>query len=451
MDTSPTVYTTENRNCQLANSPASPPPPAPGHLTDLQVLVKLHELGVHFVRFSQTKIPFDLRHRSWALSLGAVLRTHNDPRLLLGWIPASVGATVVDVDAGDWLPLVQEFPPAFHNQSRTVGRRHLTYRDTSARADVNGWEAQECRGDLRGSGPIVLYDARTLLSALKIGLRGVRFPSKIFRAQPQQVGKRGPGAETQQGQDAAEGHPLPSSHSPWGGDIGNRFTQVPPTSLESSQASSQPCELFDRLREWAYAHVADAGSAEGWEEAVQSHGTALVTTVLDPEQYSTARVRATARSVAGWTWERRDSFTGGGYWDRGPASQAWRARLRAERVWAKNASRDAEIVRLAAAGFSQRVVARSVGVSQSTVNRVLHRLEEAEDGALELRVNVPEPVAEYQEPEPEELEAGADAIHPETLDAAGKQTGTVTELRGKNRGAKGRPGDRRPQGGVDDH
>ena len=93
-----------------------------------------------------------------------------------------------------------------------------------------------------------------------------------------------------------------------------------------------------------------------------------MTTVPDPEQYSAARVRATARSVAGWTWERRDSFTGSGYWDRGSASQAWRARLRAERVWAKNASRDAEIVRLSAAGFSQRVVARSVGVSQSTVN-----------------------------------------------------------------------------------
>ena len=359
-------------------------------------------------------------------------------------------------------------------------------RDTRARSDVNGWQAMGCRGDLRSSGPVILDDAPRLLSALQIGLRGVRFPSKIFQAQPQlanrsseagtqqergaqergaaggdlrssgpvilhdaprllsalQIGLRGvrfpskifqaqpqlanrsSEAGTQQERGAAEGDPLPSSHSPKGGDIGNRFTQVPPNSLEASQASSQPCELFDRLREWAYSHVADAGDAEGWAEAVQRRAMALVTTVPDPEQYSAARVRATARNVSGWTWKRRDSFTGGGRWDRGSASQAWRARLRAERVWAKNASRDAEIVRLSAAGFSQRVVARSVGVSQSTVNRVLHRLEEAEDGALELRVNVPEPVAEYQEPEPEpepeELEAGADAIHPETLDAAGK-------------------------------
>ena len=33
--------------------------------------------------------------------------------------------TVVDVDSGDWLPLVQEHPPAYHAASRTPGRRHL--------------------------------------------------------------------------------------------------------------------------------------------------------------------------------------------------------------------------------------------------------------------------------------------------------------------------------------
>ena len=210
MDTSPTVYTTENRNCQqLADSPA----PSPGQLTDLQVLVKLHELGVHFVRFSQAKIPFDRRHRTWALSLDAVLRTHNDPTLLLGWIPASVGATVVDVDSGDFYPLVQEHPPAYHNESRTLGRRHLAYRDTRARSDVNGWQAMGCRGDLRSSGPAILYDAPRLLAALQLGLQGVRFPSNIFQAQPQPA-NRSSEARTRQERGAAEGPPLPSSHPP---------------------------------------------------------------------------------------------------------------------------------------------------------------------------------------------------------------------------------------------
>ena len=44
---------------------------------------------------------------------------------------------------------------------------------------------------------------------------------------------------------------------------------------------------------------------------VQRQAEALVAAVPDPEHYSPARVATTARSVAAWTWERRDGFTGG--------------------------------------------------------------------------------------------------------------------------------------------
>ena len=78
------------------------------------------------------------------------------------------------------------------------------------------------------------------------------------------------------------------------------------------------------------------------------------------------------------------------------------------------------MVRLSLAGYSQRVIARSVGVSAMTVNRVLKRLEEAEDGAPELRMDapVPVPVAEDLEPEEQEAEAGAMVIGPDTLGEA---------------------------------
>ena len=66
------------------------PGSSPGQLTDQQVLAKLHALGVRFVRFSKSKIPFDPRHRTWGLELDALLRTHADPNLHVGWIPASV-------------------------------------------------------------------------------------------------------------------------------------------------------------------------------------------------------------------------------------------------------------------------------------------------------------------------------------------------------------------------
>ena len=378
------------------------PESSPGQLTDQQVLAKLHALGVRFVRFSKSKIPFDPRHRTWGLELDALLRTHADPNLHVGWIPASVGMTIVDVDSGDWLPLVQEHPPAYHCASRTPGRCHLVYRDTKARADVNGWTAEGCTGDVRSAGPVILYDAARLCVALDMGLRGVKFPADMFTTKSN-------GTTTSPGQDGSteKGNPFPTSESPRGGDIGSRYSQVSPTSLESSQPSS----LFDRLRYWAYSRVGDAGDPEAWAGVVQLQAEALVGSVGGPEHYSAARVRTTARSVASWTWERRTGFTGGRR-DVGAVIQAWRGRRSAEARWVDHADRDAEVCRLSLAGFSQRTIARSMGVSAMTVNRVLKRLEEAQDGAPVLQMDVPEPEPVAEDLEPELLQARASPIPP---------------------------------------
>ena len=425
MDTSQTSYQTAPGNCQhSAGSPTSSPTRPHGRLNNRQVLAKLHALGVRFVRFSKDKIPFDPRHRTWGLSLNALLHTLDDPNLLIGWIPASVRLTVVDVDAGDWLLLVQQYPPAFHNASQTPGHRHLFYRDTEARADINGWQAEGCTGDVRSAGPVILYDARRLLAALGMGLKGERFPTSTFRTHPPRRPAKDPETKvhSRKERSTAEGNPFPPSDSPWGGD---KATVSPGFPLRAAE-SSQPQSLFDRLRHWAYSHVADAGDAEGWAEAVQRQAEVLVTTVPDPENYSAAIVRTTARSVSGWTWERRDAFTGG-HRDVDSAAQAWRARRRAESVWAAHAGRDTEIARLSLAGYSQRVIARSMGVSQPTVNRVLKRLSEAEDGALELRMEAPEPEPVAADLEPEEQEAEADDMRPETLGEA--PVGTMGEAR----------------------
>ena len=224
-----------------------------------------------------------------------------------------------------------------------------------------------------------------------------------------------------------KGNPIPQSESPWEGD---KATVTAPLPLPA-QESSQPQSLFDRLRYWAYSHVADAGDPEAWLEAVQRQAEALVATVPDPENYSAARVRTTARSVSAWTWERRDGFTGG-WRDVDSAAQAWRARRRAEAVWEAHAGRDAEIVRLSLAGYSQRVIARSVGISPMTVNRVLNRLEEAEDGAPELRMDAIEPAPNNQEVSDArtEREPFSDGPGPrlEALDGAGWTEGMADQM-----------------------
>lgn len=420
-----TSYTTGSHNCQHSvDSPA----PSPGHLSEREALVELHKLGVRLVRFSKRKVPFDLRHRTWGLSLDALLRTYDDPRLLVGWIPASVKAAAVDVDTGDWRRLVELYPSAYHAASGTPGRRHLVYRDRKPRADVNGWRALGCSGDVRSKGPIILYDPARLLVALTMGLRGDTYPMGVYektfrdsedtdeKGQEQQP-KGDTTTPSQNHRDHAEGNPFPSSHSTGGeGDMAT----VSPRFPLPAEASSQSATLFDRLRHWAYAHVADAGNPEDWLETVHRQANSMVHLVPDPEEYSPARVATTARSVAGWTWERREKFVGG-HRDVDSEAQSRRARRGVERRWAVNFLRDEEIVRLSLAGLSQRAIAASMDITQPIVNRVLQRLEDV-DGALELQMELPEPDPE-QEPvaenlEPEEQEAEAVDMGPDTLGEA---------------------------------
>ena len=256
-------------------------------------------------------------------------------------------------------------------------------------------ELEEALGELlRSAGPVILYDAHRLLAALDIGVKGVAFPTSTFRRLPAGPPNPHERNETPTGTTKAptKGNPFPHSTSPRGDDKATVTAGFP----LPAQESSQPQSLFDCLRYWAYAHVADAGDAESWQEAVQRQAVVMAASVPDPENYTPARIATTARSVSAWTWERRDAFTGGRR-DVDAATQAWRARRRAEAVWETNAGRDAEIVRLSLAGYSQRVIARSVGVSPMTVNRVLNRLEEAEDGAPELRMDAIEPAPNNQE------------------------------------------------------
>ena len=443
-------YTTGSRSCQhlAADSPA----PSPGHLSEREALVELHKLGLRLVRFSKRKVPFDLRHRNWGLSLDALLRTYEDPRLLVGWIPASVKAAAVDVDTGDWRRLVELYPSAYHTgdwrrlvelypsayhaASGTPGRRHLVYRDRKPRADVNGWRALGCSGDVRSEGPIILYDPARLLVALTMGLRGVTYPMSVFGNTFRESGGHGrEGGKSSSQKGTRPPHPIttrttqketPSQilATPRGSDMAT----VSPRFPLPAEASSQSATLFDRLRHWAYAHVADAGNPDDWLETVHRQANSMVHTVPDPEHYSPARVATTARSVAGWTWERRDKLVGG-HRDVDSEAQSRRARRGVERRWAVNLLRDEEIVRLSLAGLSQRAIAASMDITQPIVNRVLQRLEDV-DGALELQMELPEPDHE-QEPVAEDLERRNRKPKPLTWDQTPweKPVGTLGEAR----------------------
>lgn len=91
------------------------------------------------------------------------------------------------------------------------------------------------------------------------------------------------------------------------------YTQAPEIRAERiTNGLGRNCTLFDRLREWAYSRVnlyreqAGAAGADMWAQAclIQARGFNDFATPLGE-----AEVRATARSVAKWTWRH---YQGGG-------------------------------------------------------------------------------------------------------------------------------------------
>lgn len=125
------------------------------------------------------------------------------------------------------------------------------------------------------------------------------------------------------------------------------------------------CTLFDELRTWAYQWVRqykrNGARAEQWRAALEGQAAAL-------NQFSSplpeSEVRATARSVAGWTWRK---FSDANF----ATVQAARGRRGGLAKGAANEDKRASARLMAAAGQSGRAIAAELGVNQSTVARWL--------------------------------------------------------------------------------
>lgn len=67
------------------------------------------------------------------------------------------------------------------------------------------------------------------------------------------------------------------------------------------------CTLFDNLRAWAYEHVAAAkqsGNFDRWHERVWSHASVLNNHNNPRNPLPLSEIKATAKSVARWTWTK---------------------------------------------------------------------------------------------------------------------------------------------------
>jgi hypothetical protein len=129
------------------------------------------------------------------------------------------------------------------------------------------------------------------------------------------------------------------------------------------------CTLFEELRGMAYRWIGDykgVASFEAWRGFLEGQAQSLNLSANPTNPLHFSEVRAVAKSVAKWTWQKFDL---GASNDRFSARQAHRATLSAASRNAKNADLRASARLMASSGMKQQAIALELGVNQATVSR----------------------------------------------------------------------------------
>lgn len=135
------------------------------------------------------------------------------------------------------------------------------------------------------------------------------------------------------------------------------------------------CSLFDSLRTWAYKWVGDfkiKTSFERWHDAVRDKAEKL-NTFLDPLPLS--EIRATAKSVARWTWKHYDgrlsasSLSAHGLTpETFSLVQSNLGQLGNAKRWGDNSEKKARAFSMREQGMKQAAIAKELGVTQRTIS-----------------------------------------------------------------------------------
>jgi len=128
--------------------------------------------------------------------------------------------------------------------------------------------------------------------------------------------------------------------------------------------------LFDGLRKWAYRAIRDfwkPGGADAWHTAVLEKAESL-NEFIEPLPLS--EIKATAKSVARWTWKHTTPNGFRSYVERThtPEAQAVRGMKSGEVRRDASAESRARSLEMRARGMTQAAIAAEIGVSQASVS-----------------------------------------------------------------------------------
>lgn len=137
------------------------------------------------------------------------------------------------------------------------------------------------------------------------------------------------------------------------------------------------CNLFNSLRAWAYKWHGEytSGSVDKWHAAVLERAEKLNTFA---QPLPSSEIRATARSVAKWTWSHYTGrMTASSLAADGLTPEAFSllqsslSKLAHAKRWGDNSAKQAEALKMKAGGMLQKEISVALSVSEPTVSRWL--------------------------------------------------------------------------------
>ena len=307
---------------------------------------QLQHRGGHFVLLAEGKRP---AWRGWNQRRPPLrLVEEHAAAGLVGIIPASVRAVVVDVDHGP-----QETVTAATGEPWAVlGTRrgsHLWYDAPAAPVSRTAWTMGTASGDLIGTGYVKLHGdgLEVLAESIEHRVPAPLQPDLFLTALPP---------------DPPESSStfVPVAWSPF---------------LEEVQPGAREVSLFHAVRFWAYAQRMD-DDVDAWVKRCKAWAVQQRQRFPNLVNFPRAEAEAIGYYVGVWTWEHREVWTAHNY-DHSPEAQQRRAVKRWHgnaRVWTLAAldQRNRRIVEAVTVGLrSYREVAKSFGLSCSQVARIV--------------------------------------------------------------------------------
>ena len=341
------------------------------------------DYGAHLIPVQPDKSPAhgfrkDWQHKSpsWGM-----LRIHAARGGYFGLIPYSLGLCVLDWDDDDLgaaAAFTIEQPPALMLPTASFGHWHFYYETFKPRPNARfTWDGKD-RGDVRSAkGYVVMWgNAPQQLSALMNG----QLPSWQQKAFPEHL-LGAPAVPILDGiADAPQLAPDPTlaPDTPF-------KSYTTPLSLESIdwgavKPGSRNLTLFNGLRFLAYnSPVSLYPSRESWFAELRARAFEWAALMPDRRGFPDSEVRATAESVAAYTWQRRHAVRDN---KRADSDVQRRRGVRSgeKRRW-KERERNDQIKDMLERGMTKAAIARQAGLSRRQVIKLAARFSVREQPA----------------------------------------------------------------------